>query len=71
MVGRPLRTPFDKLRVTAPYFFSSLPTGRVRMDGVVAGRGFFVLQAYITQNPFLPFPREGIAQCPGFYMLLA
>jgi hypothetical protein len=32
------------------------------MDCVVAGRGF---KTCICRNPFLPFPREGIALCLG------
>jgi len=43
--------------------FSSLPTGGVRIDSIVARRGLYALhKPAMARNPFLPFPREGIAQ---------
>jgi len=34
----------------------------VRLDSAVAGRGYLCAIVYLAMNPFLPFPREGIAQ---------
>ena len=47
--------------------FSSLPTGGLRMDGVVAGRGLYVIQACIAMKPLPPLPEGRNRTRPGLF----